>query len=247
MKLYHGTNGAWLSNILKVGLEPRRQVKSRNNWTHLLHQSNPNAVYLTDSYAPYFAFNAVRGNNPSCAVIEVDTDLLDEKKFSYDEDCWEQLGRQRNPHTGAMPQDGIEGTMSQRTLYWRKQQKDPESQYKFLDNDGKYGWVVSLRALGTCCYLGDIPPHAITRAVKWPHRANGQLIFVWDPTITLLNQQFHGKRYKLLTQKLFGDTIAVDGLDELELRAITSFDPGAMVGMERFQLKTSENHRRDPS
>ena len=76
MKLYHGTNGRWLKNILQRGIEPRGARPGRNNWKHVPHQSNPKCVYLTDSYAPYFSFNATKGGDPRCGVIEIDTDRL---------------------------------------------------------------------------------------------------------------------------------------------------------------------------
>ena len=120
--LYHGTNGAWLGSILRSGIEPRGSRPARNNWKHVPHQSNPRCVYLTDSYAPYFAFNAARGKDPLCAVIEVDTDRLDPNNLTFDEDCWEQLGRGR---------DELPGTMSERTIWYRKHQFNPEVQARF--------------------------------------------------------------------------------------------------------------------
>lgn len=155
-------------------------------------------MYLTDSYAPYFAFNATKGNHPICAVIEIDTDLLDQTKFSYDEDCWEQLGRQ----TG----DDIKGDMSARTIAWRRRQTDQTEDYQqaFQAKDGTTGWRLSLRALGTCCYFDTIPSSSITRIVSWPHEGvNLCLAFVWDPMISLINQRICGDRYRILTRKLF--------------------------------------------
>ena len=193
MKLYHGTNGAWLNSILTSGLEPRGSKAARNNWKHG-SQSNPKCVYLTDSYAPYIAFNATRGKDASCAVIEIDTDLLDQERLTFDEDAWEQLGRGR---------DGVVGNIRERTLWYRKRQLDPFTKGMFSAASGATGWCLSLDALGTCAYEGTIPSTAITRAVLWPHRPNIHLCMVWDPSITILNQQFCGLRYKVLTRKLF--------------------------------------------
>ena len=113
MKLYHGTNGAWVGNIKRRGLEPRGLRKTRNNWLRVPHQSNHRCVYLTDSYAPYFAFNATRGRTPACAVVEIDSDRLDEDELFADEDCMEQLGRGK---------DDVPGDMSERTLWYRDHQ-----------------------------------------------------------------------------------------------------------------------------
>jgi len=194
MLLYHGTNGTWLNNILRRGLEPRGRRPARDNWKHVPHRSNPSCVYLTDSYAPYFAFNAARGRNPSCAVIEIDTDLLNEGNLFSDEDFIEQASRDVD--------DPVPGTMSQRTLYFRARQfeyveaQDPDTLQPIP------WWRASLRYLGTCCHRGTIPPNAITRAVTWPHVRNAHLAFIWDPTITVLNQHIMGNSYRALTRKL---------------------------------------------
>lgn len=194
--LYHGTNGLWVDNILKCGIEPRGRRQTRNNWKHVPHQSNPRCVYLTDSYAPYFAFNATRGENPMCAVIEIDTDRLDINELFPDEDFLEQSSRRID--------DPIPGTMSERTLYYRKKQfsydwyiQDPETK------EYSTWWETSLRYLGTCSHRGTVPHEAITRIVTWPHKKNIGLAFVWDPTITIINQRFLGDRYRVMTRKLF--------------------------------------------
>lgn len=184
MKLYHGTNGRWLDNILTRGIEPRGRRTARNNWKHVPHQSNPTCVYLTDSYAPYFAFNATRGKDPLCAVIEVETDRLNEEDLYPDEDFLEQVGR------GA---DDVPGTMSERTLHYRARQFDYNPEAAKL----------SLKHLGTCAHRGVITLDAITRAVVWPHEPNIRLALTWDPTITLANQRYCGDRYRTLTAKLF--------------------------------------------
>lgn len=225
--LYHGTNGKWLDNIARCGLEPRGRVQSRNNWKHVAHQSNPNAVYLTDSYAPYFSFNAARGNTPLCAVIEIDSDELDEEALTFDEDCWEQLGRNR---------DGIPGTMSERTLYWRKRQNNYESKHMYTTKDGiSEAWLVSLMALGTCSYLGTIPHTALRRAVMWPQQNNAWLSLVWDPSIVIVNQQFCGNRYRALTARLFGDNTLPE-LNEFDKCSVNSFNPDNIKGLQRFVM-----------
>lgn len=222
MKLYHGTNGDWLQNILAKGLEPRKNRPGRNNWKHVPHQSNPRCVYLTNSYAPYFAFNAAK---QSCAVIEVETDLLRPGSLYADEDCLEQMMRGR---------DGVEGTMSQRTLYYRKRQFDITGAE---DKEGRvspaYGF--SLELLGTCAHRGTILPEAITRAVVWPTKNNAWMQFVWDPTITLLNQKILGNRYKALTAKLFGDPSPVE-LDDWEQQVVDKFKPEKIEGLRRIDV-----------
>lgn len=213
--LYHGTNGRWLANILKNGLRPRGQSKTRNNWKHVAHQSNAACVYLTDSYAPYFAFNAARGKDPTCTVVEVDTDLLDPKLLLPDEDALEQAGRGH---------DNVPGNMSARTLHYRR------ILHQWVDSDA---WTASLKILGTCAYAGPVPPGAITRAVSWPHSPNAHLMFVWDPTITIMNQRFMGDTYRELTRRLFAAEFTPDSA-----RGELSYDErrAALPPVEGWQL-----------
>ena len=207
MMLYHGTNGAWLDRIMQVGLRPRG-TKGRSNWKDTV-QSNPKCVYFTDSYAPYFAFNASRGTDPSCAVIEVDSDRLDQDELFPDEDFLEQCSRGGE---GAYP-----GTMIQRTLHYRRRQfefcypcTDPSSEAPTT------WWEASLKHLGTCSHRGPVPPDAITRAVWWPRKDNGSMVMMWDPTITLMNQRIMGDRYKIMTRKLFDGAFST--LEEFKAR-----------------------------
>jgi hypothetical protein len=64
-------------------------------------------------------------------------------------------------------------------------------------------WGASVEYLGTCSHRGTVPVEAITRVVTYPHRPNVHLHFVWDPTISLLNQAIVGDRYRALMAKLF--------------------------------------------
>jgi hypothetical protein len=225
--LYHGTNGRWLTNILRRGIEPRGARPARDNWKHVAHKSNPRAVYLTDSYAPYFAFNAARGEDAMCAVMEVDTNSLEPHHLFPDEDCLEQLGR---------GWDGVPGTMSQRTLVYRSRQFQPE-EYGLVKKDTElpFDWADSLRWLGTCCHRGTIPVSAIIRAVTWPHRQNAWMAFVWDPSITLMNQRICGNRYRALTARLFGDPLP-EGLAGFDRELVERFDPEKIEDLKRITM-----------
>jgi hypothetical protein len=202
MKLYHGTNGQWLSRILRTGLKPRGLSGGRSNWNHSV-RSNPRCVYLTDSYAAYFAFNASRGNEPQCAVIEIDTDLLDDTNLFPDEDFLEQASRRMK--------DAVPGDMKQRTLHYRKNQftydwpcENP------ADGSMTTWWEASLTHLGTCSHRGEIPVSAITRAITWPHKPNAWMPFLIDPTISLINQQICGDRYREITRNMLPDEFTSD-------------------------------------
>jgi hypothetical protein len=193
MKLYHGTNGGYLDHILKAGVRPRGP-SGRTNWKSTV-ESNPRCVYLTDCYAPHFAMNAARqrGKNASCAVIEIDTELLDQGNLFPDEDFLEQIGRDV---------DGVPGTMVERTRHYRRQQFSYDWPCRMLDDSVATWWQASLLHLGTCSHRGVIPPSAITRAVSWPHPNIG-LALIWDCSISLMNRKHVGDRYQKLTRKLF--------------------------------------------
>jgi hypothetical protein len=187
MLLFHGTSGKWIPNILRQGLEPRGRKVMRSNWRETV-PSNPNCVYLSDCYAPHFAFNAAGdGDKAVCAVIEIETDRLPVQSLLLpDEDCLEQAGRGH---------DGVPGDMRARTLHYRRQMLR-----RFSGTDA---WKLSLEYLGTCAYHGIVPPGAITRIVTWPHQPNIKLMLVWDLSVSLINQQVCGNRYRVLTRKLF--------------------------------------------
>jgi hypothetical protein len=225
MKLYHGTSGAFLSDILTNGIKPRG-AKGTNNWKHTVN-SNPKCVYLTDSYAPYFAFNAVQGD-ARCAVIEVDTDLLNVDNLFPDEDFLEQASR---------GSDNIAGDMKQRTLHYRKKQ----FYYNYYCNNPEgYGlttwWEASLRYLGTCAHRGVIPASAITRVVHWPHKLNALLSLIWDPTICLMNQHVMGDQYRELTRKLFAGEF--DTRDEIDAKRQADPWSAILPVIEQWKLET---------
>jgi hypothetical protein len=92
--LYHGTTEAVARRAMVEGLLPRSKT-GKTNWEHSV-ESNPDMVYLTTTYAPYFACSAAEGDD-NLAIIEVRAVLLNERKFYPDEDfIAETLLRQGN-------------------------------------------------------------------------------------------------------------------------------------------------------
>ena len=72
------------------GLRPRK-LTGKSNWKHIV-ESNPSLIYLTTAYAPYYALCAVDGNKgEKIAIVEIETDLLNESNFRPDEDFIEQV------------------------------------------------------------------------------------------------------------------------------------------------------------
>lgn len=202
MKLYHGTSEKNALSCLENGIKTRRELRLKHgNWRNTV-VSNNNAVYLTSCYAPYFSFVASKSSlNENCAVIEIDTDLLNEKSLVPDEDALEQTSRGK---------DGIKDLwdMKERTRYYRKQ----IHKYK----NGEY--IRSLQALGTCAHIGSIPSKAITRIALFNKQDNRE--WVWacsDPSITTVNYHFMCDKYKFLNALLFHEReVALETFPEPE-------------------------------
>jgi hypothetical protein len=191
MKLYHGTARAALDLILKRGIEPRGRKKRGTHWEKDAPQSCPHAVYLTDTYPLYFAavasLNATRHRNIGL-VVEIDHDLLAEDWFNADEDALEQIGRRK---------DGLPAhyTPTQRVEHYRD-----------LLTEKQWSYQDSLRALGTCCYLGTITPGTISRIAIIDFQKQPYLrLWALDAQIILGNYRFCAHDYHKMTAWVFGD------------------------------------------
>lgn len=193
--LYHGTSETVAQRALKAGLLPRSAHRNGSNWTHSV-ESNPDTIYLSDAYAPYFAVAAsdipkdgtdeFEEGGVEAAVIQIDVSKLDHFKLVPDEDVLEQSGRRY---------DNVKGKMKQRTRWYRTRLK----QYR-----GTEAWLASLEAMGTCGHIGPIPVEAISRVAYWDLRNAPRFTFAnMDAMICLANYRFVGDKYKNLTNQLF--------------------------------------------
>jgi hypothetical protein len=197
MKLYHGTAGENVTAILKHGIRPRRLTR-KNNWKHSV-ASHMHAVYLTSAYAGYFAHQAAKTSK--LGILEIDADKLDSELFRPDEDFLEQATRNGKPLSQELKRLG-KLSMNQRTEWFRKHLDD------YAD-----AWEASVEHLGNCCYLGEIPPGAITRASVFDYKKNPLVATeLLEPTITIVNFRFCSNRYKALTRWLMGETVDPDDL-----------------------------------
>jgi hypothetical protein len=188
VKLYHGTSAKAASRILRRGIEPRG--KRRSEWDCVDFPSRTDCVYLTNAYAPYFAINATNGGSTLCAVIEIDTFKLNPFNFVPDEDCLTQYNRQFKP----------EWDIKQRTAYFREKLHEWAGDYE-----------KSIQAMGNCAHLGKIPLEALTRIAYFDTKLATE--FSWasvDPSISILNYQNIGQKYRGLTKWLFGDDLGDD-------------------------------------
>jgi hypothetical protein len=193
VKLYHGTTAKVAELALVEGLQPRGE--RTGNWEHSI-ESNPNAVYLTSAYAPYFAV-ASGEVGEDLAIIEVDTDLLCQYLLIPDEDFLEQ-GTRGQPLDDHPELNALGDDMLKRTEWFR------EHAYEHF----QHAWELSVEHLGNCAYSAVIPPEAMTRASAFGWDDNAWMIgHALDPCISLLNYQICGSKYRHLTQWFMGEPI----------------------------------------
>ena len=193
MKLYHGTSVKAAKRALKEGLQPRWESNVDSQWE--THPSSPDHVYLTVAYAPYFGLHAA-GDEDSFAILEIDTELLEDWSLVPDEDFLEQATRfQEVPEDWDIPEVG---DVVGRTKWFR------ERLHMFQPL-----WEKSIEGLGNCAYEGTIPPHAITRVVFVDSTKCVEMCgLALDPTISLMNYTFCQAKYKTLTRWFVGDDVS---------------------------------------
>lgn len=178
MKIYHGTSSRFLNSILKKGIIPRR--KRNGHWED--YPSHPDMAYLSIAYPFYFAA-CTADNDELSLVLEIDTDLLDEKLFYPDEDFIAQ---------------GLAGPSGDLNKIHNTARRNLA---KFRDY-----WQESINRMGNCCYKGVIPPKAIMRYCLFDRRQRPTLnIAFLDPAISIINYTFMNAKYKGMVQWMFGD------------------------------------------
>ena len=175
------------------GLRPRK-LTGRSNWKHIV-ESNPSLIYLTTTYAPYYALQTVN-KGERIAILEIETEMLGEFNFRPDEDFMEQVTSLDKTNKA-----GIRGkTVKQRTKYIRNH----------LDEFTDF-WKPSIEHLGNCGYKGIISPKAITKiSVVNISKCQAMCGEALDAVITLANFKFCGNQYRLLTRWFMGETVVVD-------------------------------------
>ena len=211
MKIYHGTTESVAKLAVSEGLKTRKSSGSKGNWRHTVDSAD-DRVYLSTAYAGYFALSAVceamandGGSEERWGIIEVDTDLLTESKLLPDEDFLEQASRHQ-----AIPDEGEEGTLFAplRAANCQPPEDRMKARTTFFRDHAPYFfghlWEDSLKFLGNCCYHGDIPVKAITRVSLFDPKTNPDMNMAVDPTISLMNYQILGHRYREITRWLAG-------------------------------------------
>jgi hypothetical protein len=143
MLLYHGTSFENIESIRSKGILPPRETK-KSNWSmpdSNDYESRKDAVYLSNTYALYYASLSSKG-----ALVEIDIDSLKQDNLYPDEDF---LAQSNLPCK-------IAETVEERTKYFKE---NLESYQSYLKD--------SLQEMGNCCYLDLIPPTAISRITTW--------------------------------------------------------------------------------
>lgn len=198
MILYHGTSKANAMKIIKEGIRPRSE--GTGNWEN--HPSIKDHVYLTKGYAPYFASQASQESEDAWAVIEVDTDKIEELFLYPDEDYLEQTTK--NLSEEFIEREGLKHlfydyplenvTLNERTQWFRDR----------IERFAHF-WEASLESMGTCSVKGAIPPEAINRVAFYDSSSNPLITsYSVDPTITILNWRICKHKFISLTEWFFG-------------------------------------------
>lgn len=195
VKLYHGTTAKIGRLALTEGLRPR-VLTGKSNWKHFV-ESHPHLVYLSVCYGPYYALQTAKDlGKGKIAIVEVETDLLDEWNFRPDEDFVEQVTRLSKSNSAGIPGKSID----ERTEYIR-------------DHLGEFSdwWKRSVEFLGTCAYTGVIPPKAITRvAVVQTSKCKVMCFEANEPVISITNFRICGPQFRLLTKWFMGEPVTVE-------------------------------------
>lgn len=188
--LYHGTSERVWRAIQAAGAVQPRNMTGASNWCHTI-KSRPDAVYLTDTYAPYFAIGSLDADidldkpGARIAIIEFDTAAI-VANLVPDEDALEQSSR-----TGKVGKL----KMRQRTERYRA---------RLHTYIGTERWRESLAYLGTCAHIGPIPLTAVKRVALIDIRQAGLWsIDAMNPSITHANYRFCGERYREHLQQGF--------------------------------------------
>lgn len=193
MKLYHGTTEAAAKVILGTALLPRDKVAG--NWKHATGRAD--CVHLTHAYPLTFALNAQARlpisfwKRVRCAVLEVDTTLLNPWRMGPDEDTLEEIGR-----AGV---DNLPPDMSPKDRLGFYRDRLPD----FM---GPQFTADALTARGTCVHHGGIATHAITRvSFIDPFASPGIAAVAGSAVVTVAEHVEHGSLHRQLTARIMHD------------------------------------------
>jgi len=195
MRLFHGTSERHIEKILKDGLAPR-SVNGNTNWAHSINSDERN-VYLTTTYAGYFAVQAIgEYEEERLAIIEVDTPQLFKTRLYPDEDF---IGQAVHMLGNKLSESNALFKFKGKTLL--------EITQEVVDNASMWKgyWKDSLKYMGTVAHRGTIPKTQIKKIAL--SQLNGFTAAVVDPCIAIVNFKFMRGKYDMYTRILMGEKI----------------------------------------
>jgi len=218
--LYHGTNDSSAMTALREGLCPR--MERTGNFAHF--PSNPDAVYLTDSYGPYFAASASLKRGGCMAIMEVKTTIEMIPRFIPDEDYLEQQSRR----SWDLGEEFRNWDIFQKTEFFRK---NAQSRFSVF-------WSDSLRHFGTVAHIGPIASKTITRVaiidvekLAWIPSYSGSI------PIALEFHKENSARQRSLTRWIFGEGVSrKEVFGEMKLN-----EPGRKLLLKRDGIEIISN------
>jgi hypothetical protein len=186
MKIYYGTSHSIARRASSRGLPPSNlQVLPLNlniEWVI----SSPDMVYLSTTCA---LMGAVESNETKIAVLEIETDKLDEINLYPDEDFIYEILKRRNPYF--------------------QTEKDGKLHRYIRDNPSMFKgyWEESLQMLGNICHKGLVPPTAITRYAIFDLSKNSKILTdsMNPETCCITNHAVIGQFYKQFIAWLFDE------------------------------------------
>lgn len=174
MKLYHGTSTKHLDEILTDGIKPTGVTGVKSLWEV---ESAKDRVYLTTTYALYFAIHAAMQDDCDAVVIEVD---VDENQLIPDEDFLAQVKYKDSEY------DLL-------TLTELIRDNDIPNYSKI---DAIQLAEASLNSLGTVS-IKEVKPEQIIRYVTVPNHHLADIVMSHcDPTISVMHHKLMSTVYK---------------------------------------------------
>ena len=152
-----------------------------------------NATYLTDSYGLNFAFNQTK-KFEKIALVEVDTDKLQNLMMVADEDALEQSYRMSKDEF--FPLELRRFSIEERTFWF--------ANHLGVCQILGMGHEWSLDSLGTCAHIGLIPHEAVTKVVFVEDICAMWWLQFFNATLSLATHHFMGKQQRIFQKVIMG-------------------------------------------
>jgi len=186
--LYHGTSANFLKPILKKGLRARRPA-SKGNFPDL--PSGHGRVYLSDTFALYYAFQMSQRFNRDAVLVRINTHMMNVCNFRPDEDYI------------AADKSGSHDFAQIRTEETLNKHKRILMARKYADEHPELS-TLSLEKHGTVAYKGKIYPTMFAGIAIVPKAEVFSIIMQqYDPCPGILSASFLGSEYRQTHSEIF--------------------------------------------